>query len=269
MNVRGNESGFTRSDLLIVAALISLILIIQVPLQGNTKTGGQAAVCADNLRQLIQAWTMYADDNSGRLPPNNGYLNDYEEGQVWANGWLDFTTSLHNINTAFLVDFERNGRYGLLGPYINHDASIFKCPSDQSTVTVFGRVWPRVRSVSMNSWMGGEAWAGQTEFKVFRKLSDVTRPEPAKALVILDERADSINDSAFYVSMTNDLVDFPGAYHDGGANLSFADGHVGYRQWKDSRTVPPFQPGRLLELNVPMTNNSDLDFLRSVATAPR
>lgn len=121
----------------------------------------------------------------------------------------------------------------------------------------------------MNFWMGGNAWAGQTEFQVFRKLSDITRPQPAEAIVILDERADSINDSAFYVSMTNSLVDFPGAYHDGGANLSFADGHVDYHRWTDPRTVPAMQPGRLLELNVQMTDNADLDFLRSVATAPR
>lgn len=274
MKTKGNETGFTRHDLLIVTALLSLVVIVQIPMLGNTRSSGQSAVCADNLRRLIQAWSMYADDNGGRVVPNNAFQRFADTpATTWAGGWLDFTSSLDNFDPYYLVDPKfpswNPGNSGLLGPYVNLDASLFKCPADQSVVTAFGRHQERVRSVSMNNWMGGGVWAGQTQFQVFRKLSDIVRPEPAKALVILDERADSINDSIFLINMTTNLVDFPAAYHDGGANLSFADGHVDYHLWKDSRTVPPLRPGRLLALDVPMTNNVDLDFLRSVATAPR
>ncbi|MBI1178144.1 hypothetical protein GC207_11980 [bacterium] len=274
MNMRGKEYGFTRSDLLIVAALISWVAVLQVPLLGNTKSGGQATVCADNLRRLIQAWTMYADDHDGRIVPNNASgLLDGAPRETWAGGWLDYSTSLDNLNARYLVDPTFRSTWihvsGLLGPYLKSDASVFKCPSDSSTTTVFGRIWPRVRSVSMNSWMGGGVWAGETQFEVFFKLADITQPEPAKALVILDEREDSINDSTFLINMITNLVDVPAYYHDGGANLSFADGHVETHIWTDQRTVPPSLPRRLLALDISMTNNADLDFLRSVATAPR
>lgn len=268
------EQGFTRGDLLALIAFGALLLVGQLPLFGNTRSASQAGVCADNLRHLAQAWNMYADDNGGRIIPNNADgLISGAPNATWAGGWLDYTTSLDNINAQFLVDPSFRSNWfpgsGALGPYLKGDASVFKCPADRSTVVIYGRVWSRVRSVSMNSWMGGGAWAGETQFEVFTKLADITRPEPAKALVILDEREDSINDSMFLINMITNLVDVPANYHDGGANLSFADGHVETHIWTDPRTVPPLHPGRLLSLNVPMTNNPDLDFLRSVATAPR
>jgi Tfp pilus assembly protein FimT len=241
MNMKTNqpdcalERAFTRSDLLIVVALVLLLVAVQLPMFGNTQSGSQAGTCANNLRRLVQAWNMYADDNGGRLAPNNG-SNPTHPGGTWVAGWLDFSSSYDNINEHYLVSSERTGRYGLLGPYLKRDASVFKCPADRSQVIIFGRAWARVRSVSMNSWMGGSAYCGQTQFNVFRQLSDISRPEPAKAFVLLDEREDSINDSGFQVNMLTHLVDYPASYHAGGANLALPD-------------------------------NPDLDYLRSVATA--
>lgn len=267
---RSHEAGFTRGDLLVVLAVLFLLVAVQLPSFANAKSGSQSAVCQSNLRRLVQAWGMYADDNHGRLVPNHGHLSNSNTNQTWASGWLDFTSSFHNINVNHLVSPESsNGRSGLLGPYLQRDASVFKCPADRSQVVAFGRLWSRVRSVSMNYWMGGDALAGHTQFRVFRRIDEITRPEPAKALVILDEREDSINDSAFYINMITNLVDYPASYHDGGANLSFADGHVEYRYWDDSRTVVPGQPNQQLPLDVPSPGNADLDFLRSRASSPK
>ena len=262
----GWRRAFTRGDLLVVVALILLMVAVQLPSFGNTKSGSQAGTCANNLRRLIQAWHMYADDNGGRLAPNNGSNPNHPEG-TWVAGWLDFSSSFDNINVDYLVNSERTGRYGLLGPYLKRDASVFKCPADRSQVMIFGRLQARVRSVSMNSWMGGSAYCGRTEFRVFQNLAEISRPDPAKAFVILEEREDSINDGVFQVNITTNLVDYPASYHDGGANLAFADGHVGFQVWQDPRTVPWLRRGQNLELQIPMTNNPDLDYLRSVATA--
>jgi prepilin-type processing-associated H-X9-DG protein len=272
MNMKANqpdcalERAFTRSDLLIVVALVLLLVAVQLPMFGNTQSGSQAGTCANNLRRLVQAWNMYADDNGGRLAPNNG-SNPTHPGGTWVAGWLDFSSSYDNINEHYLVSSERTGRYGLLGPYLKRDASVFKCPADRSQVTIFGRVQARVRSVSMNSWMGGSAYCGQTQFNVFRHLSEISRPEPSQALVILDEREDSINDGVFHINMTTNLVDYPASYHDGGANLAFADGHVGFQLWQDPRTVPALRRGGNIPLQIPMPDNADLEYLRSVATA--
>lgn len=263
------EMGFTRGDLLVVMAVVLLLAVVQLPSFGNTKAGSQSAVCASNLRRLIQAWTMYADDNAGRLVPNNGQLSNFNTNQTWADGWLDFTSSFHNINVNHLVRPESsNGRSGLLGPYLNRDVSVFRCPADGSSVMIFGRVFSRVRSFSMNNWMGGNAYTRQDEYQVFQRLENIARPEPAKAMVFLEEREDSINDSAFYVNMNGALADYPAYRHDGGSLLAYADGHVGYRLWRDLRTISaPTPPTETIPLDVTMTENSDADFLRSVATA--
>jgi prepilin-type processing-associated H-X9-DG protein len=122
----------------------------------------------------------------------------------------------------------------------------------------------------MNNWMGGNAYSQQYEYKVFQRLDDITRPEPAKAMVLLEEREDSINDSAFYVNMNGALADYPANRHDGGSVLAYADGHAGYRLWQDSRTVSaPVPPGETIPLELSPSGNVDVDFLRSVATAPR
>lgn len=265
---------FSRVELLVTLAIVITLIVIQLPLLGSTKSSSQATVCADNLRRLIQAWTMYADDNRGQLVPNNGNLAPGDDRQTWVNGWLDFTSSLDNINTKYLVGSEQDSRYGLLGPYLKRDATVFRCPADLSRVRIFGRLFNRVRSYSMNNWMGGTAFNQETGFKVYDKLEDITRPNPSKAMVMVEEREDSLNDGVFSVDMSllNIWGDYPASRHEGGINLSYADGHVGFRPWQEQIiaspvfTIPPpnsVLPGESSE------GERDLKFLREVATASR
>src|SRR5439155_27042699 len=89
--------------------------------------------------------------------------------------------------------------------YCNSTA-IFRCPADQSTVKVQGKVLPRVRSMSMLNWVGGNegtygGWSGP-EWRVYKKLDDFVDPGPSQTFVLLDEREDSINDAFWVVEMT-------------------------------------------------------------------
>jgi prepilin-type processing-associated H-X9-DG protein len=266
---RKPESGFTRGDLLIVVALILLLGVVQLPSFGNTRASSEAVTCANHLRRLIQAWSMYADDHDGRLVPNHRTAGSHSGGPTWSEGWLDFSLTGSSSNIARLVDPTlTNGRTGLLGPYLKRDASVFKCPADRGERTIFGRPFASIRSVAMNNWMGGDAYQFQTGFKVFRHLDEITRPTPAQALVFIEARLDAVGDGVFSIDMLHGMPSHPAAYHDGGAHLSFADGHVAYRAWIDPRTAPP-PPGRgeLIPINAPMLGNPDLEFLRAGATA--
>jgi prepilin-type processing-associated H-X9-DG protein len=73
----------------------------------------------------------------------------------------------------------------------------------------------------------------------------------------LDERSDSINDGFFGVDMSNTgtrdgsgapnpywLIDYPADYHNGAANVSFADGHVERHRWLEPTTLVPLGPAR-------------------------
>src|SRR5437879_13576357 len=75
--------------------------------------------------------------------------------------------------------------------------------SDKSQTRHSGRLYPRVRSLSMNCWLNSDApWNGQAQYKVMRKISDMTFPGPTGIWVITDERDDRINNGFFVVDMS-------------------------------------------------------------------
>ena len=256
--------GFSISDLLITVAVVALLVVSQLAASTRGSSNSPAEACRNNLRQLIQAWQMYGDNSSGKLAPGNGS----HPGVIgtWVRGWLDYRSSYDNINTGHLVDFNDTGTYGHLGPYLK-SPNVFRCPSDYSTTVIFGEHHTRVRSVSMNNWMGGNVYCAQNQFRIYRRFDDVAKP--AQRFVILDERADSINDSLLLVDMVDRFVDFPGFYHQGGTWVTYADGHADLRRWTDPRTLQGFQHGTLIPLNQPSPANPDLDWLRARTTELR
>ena len=256
-------------------AVLGLLGSVQLVSLAGGRAGSQADRCRDNLRRLAQAWVMYADDNGGKLTPNNGSNTTHPRG-TWAAGWLDYTSSFDNINTDLLIAFEKTGNYGHLGPYLQRDFSVFRCTTDTSTVELAGRLYNRVRSVSMNGWMGGDAYCGGNggnTYLVYRQLSEVT--VPAQRWVLIEESLGSLNDSWFAIRLGDMvggrwLVDYPGSQHGGGAWLNFADGHVEYRRWLDPRTLPVIKPGELFPLQVPMNPpNPDMAWLQERTSGPR
>lgn len=145
-----------------------------------------------------------------------------------------------------------------------------------------GNQWlPRVRSVSMNGWVGQNynrnpgGWSdGGTVWKVNFKGSDLVNPGPVKTWVLIDEREDSINDGWFAVDMTgypnspqaHRVVDYPASYHNNAGGLAFADGHSEIHKWVDARTRPILRKGQNLPLNQSTPNNPDVAWLQARTT---
>ena len=98
----------------------------------------------------------------------------------------------------------------------------------------------------MNEWMGNYDFKFDSQpMNFFTRLSEIQKPAPAMAWVLMDEHEDWIDDGRFRVGAlppvdnSATLNEFPASRHNRGAMLSFVDGHVEQHKWKDKRTLEP------------------------------
>jgi prepilin-type processing-associated H-X9-DG protein len=199
----------------------------------------------------------------------------------WAGG--NYMT-LNDPSAPDNWDIDAFNRKSLLWPYCGDSLGIWKCPGDKSYgITARKERVPRIRSMSMNGWVGGPGWdasgkweigGGPDAWAVYRKSTDINNPGPSQTFVFLDERQDSINDGYFVVDMAGypdqpgswKMGNFPGSYHNGAGTFSFADGHAEIKRWADSRTMPKLDPTKDLALNVSSPNNKDVNWLQLHST---
>jgi prepilin-type processing-associated H-X9-DG protein len=263
---RPEPAGFTRLDLSAVLATVALLAGLVLTTAGVDRQAIQGQLCRSNLRQLMRAWSLYTLDNRDRIPlnPTSGGNN----GNWCDNGFIDLSPSPGNWNPNALTNAQ-------LWRYASQ-SDLWRCPADPSTVRPPGRGdLPRIRSYSMNATVGNSPNIWAQNYRSYLKLSDFTLPGPERTFVLIDEHPGSINDGAFAVEMDSfganpsnrRWVDLPANHHQGGAHLTFADGHLETWRWQDARTQPAYRPGVLLQLNVSSPNNPDIPRLQAVTTA--
>jgi prepilin-type N-terminal cleavage/methylation domain-containing protein/prepilin-type processing-associated H-X9-DG protein len=270
------KHAFTLVELLVVIAVLALLAATLLPALAKTSPNTKALQCMNNHRQLVNAWRMYADDNHDLIvyasdnPGGNLLLNTY----AWTGAHMDF-----NGNNRANWDPTADMIIRPLWQYGGKTTAIFKCPSDISYVVIGSGFKPRIRSVSMNLFLGGFAGSdGGTPdlygYRILIKTTDLTSPGPSKTFVFLDQRADSINWGGFLTQMQGyspnqptsyEFSDVPGLYHNLGCTFSFADGRVEIKRWQDSRTTPPSAGSSV----VASPNNPDIAWLQDHATRPK
>jgi len=225
-----SKPGFTLVELLVVIAIIAILASLLLPTLSAAKARAHTTSCLNNQRQLGMAWVLYASEAGDRLALNLGsYIDGVHRSPAgcWVTG-----------NAVWDADPATITR-GTLFPYAQA-LQLYHCPADHSCVAYTSS--PRLRSVSLSIYMGGED--AETNFLVYPVMKFTEIPHPSKTLTFLDEDENVINEGIFlYASKIDEWFDIPARRHQNGAVLVFADNHSEYWKWKGPAPVSWFNGG--------------------------
>ena len=205
------RNGFTLIELLVVIAVIAVLMAILMPALNRAREQGKRAACLSNLKQLMLAWNMYADDNDNKIV--GGSTTGLNSSWVCWPG-----------NNAPQQDKIEWIKRGLLFRYCPN-LKLYKCPTGER-----GEMVTYAIVDSMNGYGGIPG----TELQMLKNRLRILNP--GERAVFLDEgRLTAASWTVWYDR--HQWWDQITARHGDGTNFSFADGHSEYWKWKDPRTV--------------------------------
>ena len=235
-----SASAFTLIELLVVIAIIAILAAMLLPAMAKAKMQGKRVRCISNQKQLTVTWMLYVADNNDWVPSNGHSMSPTISPKYWVQGAF-FDPSQNS--DRFMLD----PAYAQFANYLR-TTQVYTCPTDVQTVNVNGVNVPKLRSYALNAYLG---WVGGWDtrmkpldarqmplYSVFRKQSEMVTSMPNGTYLFLDVHPKSICWPYFGMHMDREaFFNFPGSSHGRAGVISFSDGHIETRRWKDPRTV--------------------------------
>jgi prepilin-type processing-associated H-X9-DG protein len=255
----------------VVLAVLALIGLTLLPAQASSRTKSQGVRCLDNLRQIIGAISMFAQDHHDLLPPNPDDGNTVA-GYTWCIGEAGIGQG-DEFNPDILSDPARC----LISTYLNTNESLFRCTADARTglydgaalypnSPLKGKRVPAARTISMSQavgtidpgynsggghsgipnlpvnggWLTGSYGQNNSRtgpWRTYGKISQMVIPIPAELSVVTEESPFSINDASCATTVnpaSPGWIDYPSTLHNNACVINFADGHAELHKWTGS-----------------------------------
>jgi prepilin-type N-terminal cleavage/methylation domain-containing protein/prepilin-type processing-associated H-X9-DG protein len=217
--------GLTLVELLVVIAIISALAGLIFASVQRAREKGRQTVCMSNLRQLGQAFLMYAQDNEGFLPPYRNWPI-----QAWGDGvtppelpWLKgcgWGGERGTFYAPYLL-------FASIDPYLRSE-DVWFCPSDPyaGTETFYWCIFHKYTSYWFNIKrpinLRDTGYYGR--FRYIDPSSFFLAKDPKHKL---DEYAcNGLEDEPEEYSACVKMWVVPGGNHFEGVNVLYLDGHV-------------------------------------------
>jgi prepilin-type processing-associated H-X9-DG protein len=211
--------GVTLIEVIVIIAVIATLAGLLLPVFVQSRGRAQATTCATNLKNLYQAFAMYAQDNDGRLPP---YQN-----QIGISVGCDSPSCGGHWTRA--VPEHGKELVSVLKPYTKSDGLWF-CPADPfaRTDSEEGHIKHRYASYKAHPVLGKQAVIGDKATLEGYVSDPRINPKPVDDvahMILLDEN--------LWPYLTEDSFRPPYS-HQMTFNYLYFDGHVKSLQWKEA-----------------------------------
>jgi len=119
--MRRRSAGFTLVELLVVIGIIAILVGILLPVIGKARESSRELKCTSNLRQLMYAFHMFANEHKGHLPGGHFDRTDSDlEKRDWVFGETPF---------ALTYDPTLIPNAGTIFRYVQNSRELYRCPS--------------------------------------------------------------------------------------------------------------------------------------------
>ncbi|MHC4519714.1 MAG: type II secretion system protein [Planctomycetota bacterium] len=257
------KRAFTLIELLVVIAVIAVLMGILMPALRAARELARGSNCLANQRNLVLAYTMYANDNDDRLVRGHVDTSNLNTG-MWALPPID-ASGAYLSGPPLFEDRIRGIKQGALYRYIG-EYKTYHCPGDDRYQSAQDGTQAMYRSYIIPDILsaadkGFHSWT-EARYRHFpRKLGEIRHASLKYVFVESQFQNPSFNYDhggwSFAPWIDDRWVDELATYHSKSATFGFADGHAERHKWVHSETWKIFIEDLPQALQPPRDINED------------